>query len=107
MWRYVTPHLLVEVLAEAGVRRMYGVSGDSLNEATRSDGLLSSLTFFQSASHRATSTNQKCHDAGVALTLFTIALAPAEVDAGHVSRIQDSFAELVIDAGAPTGAALF
>ena len=43
----------------------------------------------------------------VALTWFTIALSSAEVDARHVSRIQDAFAELVIDAGAPTGAALF
>jgi len=43
----------------------------------------------------------------VAQTWFTIVLSPAQVGAGHVSRIQDTFAELVIDAGAPTGAALF
>lgn len=43
----------------------------------------------------------------MALTWFTIALSPAEVKAGHVSRMQDAFAQRVIDARAPTGAALF
>jgi hypothetical protein len=43
----------------------------------------------------------------VALTWFTIALLPAEVEAGRISRMQDAFAERVMDAGAPTGATPF
>ena len=34
MAKHNVAELLVEVLAEAGVRRMYGVSGDSLNGVT-------------------------------------------------------------------------
>jgi hypothetical protein len=43
----------------------------------------------------------------VALTWFTIAFSAAEVEAGHVSRLQDAFAERAIKTRAPTGAALF
>jgi hypothetical protein len=41
------------------------------------------------------------------LTWFTIVLSSAQVKAGHVGRIQDAFAELVIGTGAPPGTALF
>jgi hypothetical protein len=41
------------------------------------------------------------------LTWFTITLSQAAVVAGHVNRIQDAFAERVIEKGAPPGAALF
>ena len=45
---------------------------------------------------------------GVALTWFTIALSPAEVEAGHVSRMQEALAKRVIDArAATTGGAMF
>src|SRR6266581_4646359 len=40
-------------------------------------------------------------------TWFQISLSPADVSAGHVDRIQDTFAELLIDASAPPGAAMF
>ena len=36
-----------------------------------------------------------------------ITLLAAEVEAGHVSRVQDAFAERMMVARAPTGAALF
>ena len=39
MAKKTVAHLLVDVLAEAGVRRIYGVSGDSLNGVT--DSILS------------------------------------------------------------------
>jgi hypothetical protein len=38
---------------------------------------------------------------------FKVALSQAEVAQGHVDRIEDAFAELLIDAGAPPGAAMF
>ena len=40
-------------------------------------------------------------------TWFTITLSKAEVTAGHVGRIDDAFADLLTDAGAPPGAAMF
>ena len=36
-----------------------------------------------------------------------MALSHAEVAAGHVRRIQDAFASLLTDVGAPPGAAMF
>jgi hypothetical protein len=41
------------------------------------------------------------------VTWFTMALSRADVAAGDVGRIQDALAELLVDAGAPPGAALF
>jgi hypothetical protein len=41
------------------------------------------------------------------VTWFTIALSRADVAAGHLGRIQDALAQLLIDAGSPAGAALF
>jgi hypothetical protein len=38
---------------------------------------------------------------------FKVSLSRAEVVEGHVDRIEDAFAELLIDAGAPPGAAMF
>jgi hypothetical protein len=38
--------LLVEVLLEAGVQRMYGVSGDSLNGITDAVSIMASATSF-------------------------------------------------------------
>lgn len=40
-------------------------------------------------------------------TWFRISLTSAQVAEGHVDRIQDTFAELLIDASAPPGAAMF
>jgi hypothetical protein len=40
-------------------------------------------------------------------TWFQMSLSPENVSAGHVDRIQDTFAELLIDASAPPGAAMF
>ena len=41
------------------------------------------------------------------MTWFKISLSQPQVAAGHVDRIQDTMAELLIDSGAPPGAALF
>ena len=40
-------------------------------------------------------------------TWFTISLVPADVSAGYVTQIRDTFIDLLNDAGAPHGAAMF
>jgi hypothetical protein len=45
------------------------------------------------------------HDALVASTWFRISLSREQVEAGHISRIEEAVADLFAGAGSPAGAA--